>query len=45
MMRSTGRGFNSSPIVTKLGQLYPWPYETRCLIVEGQGRWGRYALY
>jgi len=38
-------GANSSPIVTKLGQSYPWPQGTRYWKVKGQGRWGRCALY
>jgi len=36
-------GANSSPIVTKLGQSYPWPQGTInfCKVkVKGQGRWG-----
>jgi len=28
------RGANLSPIVTKLGQSYPWPQETRLLNFE-----------
>ena len=38
-------GTNSSPVVTRLCQSYPWPQGTSWLNFEGRSRWGRYALY
>jgi len=38
-------GANSSPIVTKLGQSYPWPQGTRWFNFGRSWSLGRYALY